>query len=266
MSNQYLIPLLSTLRHIATNLWSRKRSCTVLAVSMAMLWSSAAMAEQGNRFQAPDSVLEIGRRIFTDGIDSAVETPIPGVFELTSGTSVIYVSRDGKFAIEGDIFDLEAGKNLTEVKRNHTRINAIDGLGEKSMIVFAPDEVEHTITVFTDVDCGYCRKLHNQMDKFNNAGIKVRYLGFPRAGISSDTYDIMVSIWCADDRQKAMTDAKNGDPIPSKKCDHPIKEHFELGKQIGIRGTPAIALEDGTLIAGYLPVARLKKILEEKSK
>ncbi|VFM96564.1 MAG: thiol:disulfide interchange protein DsbC [Candidatus Kentron sp. G] len=232
-----------------------------LFISIVILCATAPA--MGKDTTAPKPVIERSKEIFSHGADSFAESPIQGLFQVTSGITVIYISADGKFAIEGDIFDLENEENLTERKRNRARMDAIDSLGEKDMIVFAPGDVRHTITVFTDVDCGYCRKLHNEVPILKDTGIKVRYLGFPRAGPSSDTYSTMVSVWCADDREKAMTDAKKGNLIPAKQCTHPLKEHLALGKRIGVRGTPAIVLEDGTLISGYVPAIHLQDILEK---
>lgn len=213
--------------------------------------------------KAPSPVLQAVERIFPAGVDSITRAPVQGLYEAASGLTVIYISQDGKFAIEGDIFDVDKKENLTEKKRNHARGDAIHGIEEKGMIAFTPDNTRHTITVFTDVDCHYCRKLHNEVPALNKAGIEVRYLAFPRAGVSSDTYNTMVSVWCAKDRQKAMTNAKSGKTVPAKKCANPVEEHLALGGKIGIRGTPAIVLEDGTLISGYLPASRLRGILEK---
>nr|VFK22658.1 MAG: Thiol:disulfide interchange protein DsbC [Candidatus Kentron sp. MB]VFK32142.1 MAG: Thiol:disulfide interchange protein DsbC [Candidatus Kentron sp. MB]VFK74167.1 MAG: Thiol:disulfide interchange protein DsbC [Candidatus Kentron sp. MB] len=228
--------------------------------AIATLSPAAVIAEDA---KAPEPVRQAAQRIFSAGVDSIAKAPIPGLYEVTSGMDILYVSQDGKFAIEGDIFQLEKGKDLTEQKRNHLRSIAIRNIGKEGMITFAPDTPRHTITVFTDVDCSYCRKLHTEVPQLNDAGIAVQYLAFPRAGIPSDTFDTMVSVWCADDRKKAMTDAKRGKAVPAKQCKNPVERHFALGKKIGIRGTPAILLQDGALISGYLPASRLQKILEK---
>jgi len=142
---------------------------------------------------------------------------------------------------------------------------AIDKLGEDSMIIFSPKngKVKHTITVFTDIDCGYCRKLHSAIDEYNELGIRVRYLAYPRAGIGSASYDKAVAVWCAKDRKKAMTQAKNNQSVNSGKCANPVAEHFEMGSKIGVRGTPALVLESGQLVPGYVPPQRLAAILEK---
>ena len=127
------------------------------------------------------------------------------------------------------------------------------------MIVFSPEpeEVKGTITVFTDITCPYCAKLHREIGQLNDKGIKVRYLAFPRVGVPSSVADDMASIWCADDPQEAMTDAKAGFGVDPKNCPNPVKEHYYIGNKVGVRGTPAIILEDGTMIGGYIPYERL---------
>nr|VFJ66747.1 MAG: Thiol:disulfide interchange protein DsbC [Candidatus Kentron sp. DK] len=239
--------------------------CFFPIILSAMLASWLPLSVMGQDTATPQPVEKLAGDIFPHGVDSTGDTPIPGLFEIVSGTTVVYVSGNGRFVIEGDIFDLEDGKNLTEKKRNLARKEIIDSVDEKSLIVFAPDNARHTITVFTDVDCGYCRKLHKEVNLLNEAGIAVRYLGFPRAGPDSGTYGKMAAVWCAKDRKKAMTDAKNGKPVPASQCDHPLDEHLAIGRKIGVRGTPAILLEDGSLISGYLPAARLRKVLEKSS-
>ena len=163
--------------------------------------------------------------------------------------------------LRGDLVDIGSKTNLTEAKRNAARIAAIEGLGEDSMIVFAPEKTEHTLTVFTDVDCRFCAKLHSEMAKLNHFGVKVRYLAFPRAGIPSENYDRMVSVWCADDTHKAMTRAKLHGDVTTKRCANPVRDHFNMGQLVRVNGTPTLILENGLLYPGYLPPDRLIQLL-----
>ena len=133
------------------------------------------------------------------------------------------------------------------------------------MIVFEPEKIEHTITVFTDIDCGYCRKLHQQMDGYNDLGIRIRYMAFPRAGIDSASFDKAADVWCAKDRHQAMDDAKDGIKVSAKSCDNPVKAQYELGRKIGVKGTPALFLESGQMLPGYVPPKRLKQLLDEQA-
>jgi thiol:disulfide interchange protein DsbC len=146
--------------------------------------------------------------------------------------------------------------------RNDTRRKAIEGVGEENMIVFSPQDPKHTVTVFTDIDCGYCRKLHREIDSYENAGIKVRYLLFPRSGVDSPSYDKAVSVWCSEDRAKALTEAKQGKAVDKKECDNPVREDIELGHSLGVTGTPTIVLENGRVVPGYVPAASLKRMLD----
>ncbi len=206
----------------------------------------------------PDAVLATGGRLIPDFSASNVKnSPVPGLFEITVGPRLLYISADGRYIIRGDVIDIDRGENVSETARKRVRIDAVNGLGENGMIVFAPQDVESTITVFTDVTCPYCAKLHNEVGQLNQAGIKVRYLAFPRTGVPSPVYDQMVSVWCADDPLKAMTDAKAGQAVDPKRCDNPVADHFEMGQMVGVSGTPTIILEDGSIIGGYVPAKQL---------
>lgn len=217
---------------------------------------------------ADDSGVEVVRKRL-EGIqglnpDRITPTPIAGLYEVVLGPHVFYVSGDGKFMVQGDVIELSTRRNLTEPARSAAQSAAIESIGADNMLVYGPDKPKHTVTVFTDIDCGYCRKLHREMDEINAKGIQVRYLLYPRAGVKSDSYSKAVSVWCADDRNDAMTKAKTGSVPPKKECDNPVKEHMAMGQMIGVRGTPTIILEDGTLLPGYVPAARLEAMLAGK--
>ncbi|MFO7592743.1 MAG: bifunctional protein-disulfide isomerase/oxidoreductase DsbC [Pseudomonadota bacterium] len=198
--------------------------------------------------------------------DQISETPMEGVLEVTYGAQVFYVSEDGRHLISGEMFELATRNNLTEKRISEVRHKLMEQVAESDMIVYkAKGEEKHVISVFTDIDCGYCRKLHKGMDEMNELGITVRYLAFPRAGVNSPSYNKAVSVWCAEDRNTAMDDAKNRDKISGNSCeDAPVKEHYALGQSLGVRGTPAIVLSDGTLQPGYLPPKRLAQVLDKQ--
>ena len=196
--------------------------------------------------------------------DHVTETGMSGMYEARFGSIIVYLSGDGRYMLRGDLIDLAAGRNLTEVARRSMRAETVGALGEANMIVFEPDSVKHTVTVFTDVDCGYCARLHQQMADYNRLGIRIRYTAFPRAGVGSDTWDKMVSVWCARDQQQAMTDAKAGIAIAVAKCDSPVRDQYDAGQAIGVTGTPAIVLESGELIPGYVPPEDLASRLDER--
>ena len=196
--------------------------------------------------------------------DHVIETPLAGMYEVRFSSIIVYLSADGRYMLRGDLMDLDTQRNFTEEARRIARADAIGALGETSMIVFAPDTVKHTVTVFTDVDCPYCARMHQQMADYNRLGIEVRYAAFPRAGVSSPTYDKMVSVWCAADQRTAMTDAKMGTSIEMLSCDNPVREHYETGQGIGVTGTPAIVLESGEIVPGYVPPQELARRLDER--
>ncbi len=197
-------------------------------------------------------------------IDSITRSELPGFYEVVLGGQPLYVSADGRYLISGALWDIGAKRNLTEARLAGLRKSTLDAVGADQRIVFPASQPKHVITVFTDIDCGYCRRLHQQMAEYNNAGITVEYLFFPRAGIGSESYDKAVSVWCASDRNAALTKAKNGEPLENKTCANPIASQFDLGHKVGVSGTPAVIAEDGTQIGGYLTpeqmIARLDQL------
>lgn len=199
-------------------------------------------------------------------LEDITSSKIPGVYEVVIGHQIAYVSADGRYFIQGDMIDLETRGSVTEPRLNGLKAKAVATIGEESMVIFGPKDAKHTVTVFTDIDCGYCRKLHNEIADYNKEDIRIRYLFYPRTGIGSESYDKAVSVWCADDRQQAMTDSKSGKNLPEKKCENPVDEHYALGREMGLRGTPALLLESGKMIPGYVPAKRLSSILDDSVK
>lgn len=198
-------------------------------------------------------------------IESIQAVDNTGLFEAVINGEVIYFTKDARYVFQGDVIALETRQNLTELKRVDLRKQALASVDEADMIIYDPKKIEHTLTVFTDIDCGYCRKLHQEMAAYNDLGIRVRYMAFPRAGIDSESYEKAVDVWCAKDRKQALTDAKNGKEVDSESCNSPVKAQYELGRRLGVTGTPALFLESGEMLPGYVPPKRLKKILDEQA-
>jgi thiol:disulfide interchange protein DsbC len=200
-------------------------------------------------------------------IDAIRATPIPGVYEIQSGMMFGYTSADGRYLIEGDLNDLEAGQQLTENSRKTARRDLIAKVADDQSIQFLPKDqpAKYHITVFTDVDCGYCRMFHQHIAEYTAEGIAVRYLFFPRSGANTPSFYKAEEVWCSADRQQALTDAKAGKELTaSKDCKNPVSDHLALAGQLGLRGTPALILEDGEMIPGYQAPAALLQILAQK--
>ncbi|MCL1052087.1 bifunctional protein-disulfide isomerase/oxidoreductase DsbC [Shewanella abyssi] len=229
---------------------------------IAMVIAPAALA--GSNTQNDDTAAlekKLSEALSVD-VMSIKESPIAGLYEALTNRGVLYISKDGTKMFHGTLYDLDKGmKNLTEAAMAGPRIDMMKPL-EENMLVYKAKNEKHVVTVFTDVSCGYCRKLHNQMDEYNDLGITIRYLAFPRAGVPSANADEMEAVWCAADPLKAMGDAKSGKRIKSAKCDAKIAEQYNLGQTFGINGTPAIVLKDGSLIPGYQPPKDLLRTLE----
>ena len=207
--------------------------------------------------------------------DKISETPIPGLYEAIYGTQVIYMTKDGRYMIEGDVYDVQKRVNLTENVRTSGRKKALASLDKNNMIVFSPKdkETKYVITAFTDIDCGYCRKLHAEMQKYNDLGIEVRYVAFPRSGLQTPSYFKAVAVWCAKDPNKAMTFAKGGAKLDqlqsleqvqnSKPCTDAIAKQLTTAREVGVTGTPSLFMENGQIIPGYVPADRLIKMLND---
>ena len=189
-------------------------------------------------------------------------SPVAGLKELITNKGVLYASPDGQFLMQGTLIDLNNRNNLTEQALNGVRVEGIKEYKDSMIVYKAPNE-KHSITVFTDISCGYCRKLHRELDDLLDAGITVKYLVFPRGGLQGSGYADLMNVWCARDQQEALTEAKSGTSTKVVAgCSAPVAEHYQLGQSFGISGTPAIILEDGTMIPGYQPAAALKAALD----
>jgi thiol:disulfide interchange protein DsbC len=197
----------------------------------------------------------------TEQVDAVKPSEIKGLYEVNAGSNIFYASEDGKYLLQGQLFDVDAKKNITESKLGAVRKAALDKIGEQDMIVFKAPNSKYTVSVFTDIDCGYCRKLHSEIDQYLAQGITVRYLFFPRAGKGSESYNKAVAVWCAADKNKALTAAKKGEAFDTKSCDNPVDKHMQLGEDFGMTGTPMIVTAKGNILPGYVPAAQLAKVL-----
>lgn len=225
---------------------------------LAVVALSSAPAFAADVQQAEKNIQEQFKASAPDvRVTSVKPSPLSGWYEVTLGAKLVYVSEDGRYVFAGELMDLKEQRNLTDGPSMAARGAALKAVDGKA-IEFAPaGKTEHVLYVFTDTDCAYCRKMHTEVNELNAAGIAVRYLAFPRAGIESRTYDTMVSVWCSPDRKQALTDAKAGKDLPKLTCDNPVRETFELGKSMGVRGTPAVMLENGVEIGGYVPAQKI---------
>jgi thiol:disulfide interchange protein DsbC len=201
-------------------------------------------------------------RSFPELSNAAVRAaPVTGLVAFEFDGQVVYATPDGKYLVLGDIVEVATRTNLTENERGRQIIRLIDEIGEANMIVIGPANAKRVMTVFTDVDCPYCLRLHQDVPELNRQGVRVRYLLYPRAGIGSETYRKSVSAWCAEDRVKAIGIAKGGGRLEAKNCANPVERHYRLGERIGVTGTPTIYLDNGRKIGGYVPAAKMLPLL-----
>jgi thiol:disulfide interchange protein DsbC len=192
-------------------------------------------------------------------------SPIPGIYEFMQGAEISYLTADGKYFLDGNLYDMDSRENLTEVLRARARLAMISAVPESQMVIFSPKNPLYTITVFTDVDCGYCRKLHSEMAELNRLGVRVRYVFFPRSGPNTDSWKKAEVVWCSANRNEAFTRAKSGAQLDmTKTCDEtPVAREYALGQSIGVRGTPTIITERGDYITGYMPPRELVQQLKD---
>lgn len=227
-------------------------------LSLALTASASVMAEDDY-----SAVEERIRALAPSATSIAIsETPIDGMLMVQINGDIVYATSDGKYLIQGRVIDLETREDLTEGAKAEIRQEMMGEIDASKQIVFTPEEPDYELTVFTDIDCGYCRKLHEQVDEYNEEGIAIRYMAFPRAGIGSRSYEKAVTVWCSDDQQAAMTSAKAGEDMDAIQCDNPVAEQYQLGMAMGVSGTPALLTADGQLIPGYVPPAQLRARLE----
>jgi thiol:disulfide interchange protein DsbC len=224
------------------------------------------------RAAPPQPLLDALQKISPDAKATSIQpSAIDGLYEVIFGTNVYYFSADGKYMLGGPIVELASRRNLTALAQQRIereqlqpqRLEFLRGLRDADAIVFPAEKSKYRVTVFTDLDCGYCRELHRHIDQYNAAGITVRYVAFPRAGEGSESFRKAESVWCAADRKAALTAAKSGKSVPDKVCRNPVADQYHAGEKLGVSGTPAILLDDGRLLPGYLPPDELKRVLDK---
>ncbi len=198
-------------------------------------------------------------------VTSVADASIPGLLQVMTDRGLFFATQDGTYLIEGQIYNLKQKVLVNEQILKGVRKAGISKMADTVIEYKAPKE-KYAINVFTDISCGYCRKLHAEMQSYLDAGITVRYLAFPRGGLQSETFTSLQSVWCAKDKQKAMNEAKSGSDVAKTTCDSPVAAQFEMGHSFGISGTPAIILPDGSLIPGYQSAAQLQAALAQQSK
>ncbi|UTW10373.1 DsbC family protein [Marinobacterium rhizophilum] len=225
----------------------------------------AAEADTGVTEVITRQLMKVDARI---PVESVSKAQMPGMYEVVLGTGeVLYADRDGEYFMLGQLYKLSDDKgfvNLTEERLNTQRVALMSAVAEKDLISFKPEgEVKATIAVFTDVDCPYCRKLHDEVPKLNAMGIQVDYLAFPRGGERTAAFTKMQSVWCSEPDQRAenLTRVKGGESVEALVCESPVMDQFALGQKVGVTGTPALVFEDGSLVPGYMPAARLAQML-----
>ncbi|MDC8014713.1 DsbC family protein [Tahibacter soli] len=231
----------------------------LLAIAVALLATVPAARAADETQAVTDGI----RKIAPDAkIDSVTKSPVAGFYEVVADGQVLYASADGRYLLRGPLYDMIERKDLTEARLSGMRKTLLDKVPKDQRIVFAPKDPKYAVTVFTDIDCGYCRKLHNDIAQYNAQGIAVEYLWLPRSGPNTPSFDKAVSVWCAADRNKALSEAKAGAETKPARCDNPIAEQFALAQRLGINVTPTVIAPNGTQLGGYLPAEAMRQQLD----
>lgn len=239
----------------------RKFLIVLFLMVSQLSWVGVAAAEAAN-----DKVLEKLKNARPDfQFGEVSRTPIKGIYKsnIVNGPT-IYLTRDGQYFFAGDFFEVGSKGlvNLGEKEMEQQRVAALSKLSLDDMVIFSPENPKAYVYVFTDVDCYYCQKLHQEMAALNELGVEVRYLAYPRAGIGSPSYRKIASAWCADSPTESLTKLKNGENIPDDVCEpNPVAEHYRIGGKLGVAGTPALVTADGELLPGYMPADKLAAAL-----
>jgi thiol:disulfide interchange protein DsbC len=235
-----------------------------LAVTPAPVTPVSATAPAAPAVTTADPRVAIASKMAGVKPEDLHASPIPGVYELLRGGDAAYLSTDGKYAIVGDLYETGTNNDLTENRRRDLRLKMLAAIPEAQMVVFGPQNARHTITVFTDMDCAYCRKLHSQISDYNKLGIKVRYIAYPRSGPNTSSWTKAEQVWCSADRKTALTDAKLGKTLPDKICpNNPVAKEYELGQQFNLQGTPTLILGNGEMVSGYMAPPDLAQELKD---
>lgn len=244
-----------------------QRVIAVLGLAMLALTVSTSQAQSSGELQSLRAKLSQSIEVASQNqlqIISIDETPLSNIYQVELSTGeILYSDISGDYLFAGDMYQTSTTGllNLSADKRQMRNLDKLAAVPEDQMIIFTPDEIKASITVFTDVDCTYCRALHRDLDTLLSFGIQVRYMAYPRGGENAESFSKMISVWCSDDRHKSLTQAKNGQNLPERECDNPVLAHYELGNEFGITGTPALVFPDGRVIPGYLDPERLSAML-----
>ena len=198
-------------------------------------------------------------------IDRVGAAPLPGFREVIVGGKTLFVTDDGKYLIQGSLYDMQAKKDLSEESVSKLRRELLKQVPVGDRIVFAPANPKYTLSVFTDVECGYCQKMHSEIAEYNRQGIEIQYLAFPRMGLGSQDHKKMIAVWCAADRKAALTAAKSGRGVPMKDCKNPVSMEYDIGQRAGLTGTPMIITSSGEQVPGYMPPKEMRAYLDTLS-
>lgn len=241
----------------------KKLACTVVIACTLLVYTAMVKSDDTDQLDALRT--KLAENLSDIPIEHLATTPVPGLYEMVSEGQIFYIDETASFLLDGNLVDLKGQKNLTEKSMTAQNLRYIDGIGEENMLIYTQTETTPTrsMSVFTDLDCPFCQRLHSELDILLDAGVSVRYLLYPREGLNTQAHRNLESVWCADDQHAALTAAKKGELSPLASCDNPITQHVALARQLEITATPMIFLDNGQRINGYLDAETLLEVFDE---
>ncbi|MCC5858012.1 MAG: DsbC family protein [Ectothiorhodospiraceae bacterium] len=235
----------------------------LVAIALAVAGTAVAAAGEYDELRE-----RLGQRLAELGVNAEIqqirESPVPGLYLVNLGGQIIFVSEDARYVVQGDMLDLQTRRMVSDDLNADVRRERLQEHGIENMIVYpAQGDTRHVVTVFTDIDCPYCRQMHERIDEYTALGIEVRYVQMPRAGVGSQSYQKAVAVWCADDRKGAMERAKSGASVEPVECENPVQEQLALARELGVNATPTFVTDTGRVQRGLVTPEQLKQLLEQ---
>lgn len=232
---------------------------------LGLTFSSGAFSDESSKQIVKEEVAKLLPSHIAREIGRIYLSEVTGWYEVEIGADVLYASKDGRYLLVGEVYDLSTKINLTEQQRSRLRLGLIAELENQDLIIFPAKQEQHVVYVFTDIECQFCRLLHSKVAEFNQLGITLKYLAFPRKGVDSNGYRLLHDVWCSKDRSLALTQAKREKTIPAAlaNCKSPVAQHYQLGNKIGVRGTPFLVDNQGRKYTGYTEPKELKSFLDK---
>jgi thiol:disulfide interchange protein DsbC len=210
---------------------------------------------------SPEAVLQKLKTTFVNTPFTEVRaTPISGIYEVLMGKDIAYTDATGRYFMFGNVMDMQTQRNLTQERRSEINKVDVSTLKLGDAIKTVKGDGKRVLYVFSDPECGYCKRLEPTLQQLNN--VTIYTFLFPILGEKSNKS--AKSVWCAADRNKAWGDymLRSG-PLLQAECETPIQRNVALGTSLGITGTPTLISGSGRMQPGAIPLEKIEELLAE---